>query len=116
MKRIFILMLFFLIGTILFNAQAIAARKEPKQKRQVLAVQGELVKKINVEGVKLRDRQKLEKTIKPYIKKRLTEDDIQRLIKQVEVLYLEAGYSGLVKISHRIKKHVLTIDASLLAR
>lgn len=116
MKRIVFVVFALLLSVFIFSFQADAARKEPRKKKIILNTQDSLIKKINVEGVKLRDRQKLQKAIKPYLKKRLTQEDIERLLKEVDVLYLEAGYSGLVKLSYTVKRHTLTIDVALVAR
>lgn len=116
MKRTVFVVVALLLSVFIVSSQADAARKEPKKKKVVLNTGDSLIKKINIEGVTLRDRQKLQKTIKPYLKKRLSQDDIERLMKEIDVLYLEAGYSGLVKLSYAVKRHTLTIDAALLAR
>lgn len=72
-----------------------------------------LVRKIILSGFILNNRGPLDKIIKLNRNKHLTQRDIERIIKEINGLYLENGFAGLVEIDYKISKHKLLINITL---
>ena len=73
-----------------------------------------LIKRIVITGVILRDKSPLERIVKSNQNKRLSQEQIHQIIDDIRVLYLGAGYAGLVDVTPSIKKHVLTIHIEMM--
>jgi len=123
MKNKYWLMLVLFIMPALAQAQLTPVDQEAKARQIIqqgegssLGSDGVLIKKIIISGIGLRDKQKLERIIKSHQKKKLNDVQLQQMIDDIKVLYLEAGYSGLVDIKYALKKNVLTITVLLLGR
>ena len=73
-----------------------------------------LVQKIVMEGFVLKNKGQFVKLFKPCRNKYLTAADIDTLLQNLEEIYEQAGYQGLISIEHVIKKKVLTFTVSLV--
>ncbi len=87
-----------------------------KNKNTVTVVdvkQGSLVKKIVVIGFLLHDERVYSDLNKKYRMKYLSDAEIDGIINELEAMYREKGYIGLVDSSHTFNKGILTIRMNL---
>lgn len=75
----------------------------------------QLVRNIVIEGFVLEeDRSQFAKLFKPYRNKHLSAADIDTLLQQLQKIYEEAGYQGLISIEHHVKRKSLIFTVSLI--
>lgn len=72
-----------------------------------------LVRQIILSGFVLSNRQELDKIIKPYRKKYLSDQQIKQIIQDIKNVYLENGFAGLIAIDYKFFKNNLLIAISL---
>ncbi len=72
-----------------------------------------LVRRIVFSGLVLSDRKHLEQIIKSNQNKYLSREQIQQIIDNVKILYLEAGFAKLTRIDYKVQKNKLMINVSL---
>jgi len=102
---ILILLLFMPLSA---SAQNVAAGQASLQ------VQGILIRNITMEGFVLDDKNQFVKLFKPYRNKHLLAKDIDAILQQLQEIYEQAGYQGLVSIEHQIKRNNLIFTISLI--
>ena len=86
---------------------SVACAQTPSAEKPVL------VRKIIVAGLVPQNKAKLEQIIKPYRNKRLSTQDIDRLVQSIKEYYLEAGYDGLVDMDYTVRRNQLLIHVAL---
>ncbi len=72
-----------------------------------------LVRQITVDGFLLKEKSKFAKMFKKYRNKKLSTDEVNRVVDQVRSLYVEAGYENLVLLTYQIIKGQLHIFIAL---
>ena len=90
------------------SAQNAAAHQAASQ------AQDPLVRNILMQGFVLDDKSQFAKLFKPYRNKRLSEADISAILAQLQEIYEQAGYQGLVSIEYTIKNGRLTFTVALV--
>jgi hypothetical protein len=73
-----------------------------------------LVSNILIGGFVLEDKSQFVKLFKPYRIKHLSVLDVNTILEQLEEIYEQAGYQGLVSIDHRLAKRTLTFTVTLI--
>ena len=106
MRYIVLILLLFI--SLPVSAQNIAASQAVSQNQNVL------VRNIQMEGFVLEDKNQFSKLFKPYRNKRLSSDDINSILRQLQEFYEQAGYQGLVSIEYHVSKSNLTFTVALI--
>jgi len=75
---------------------------------------GVLVNNIVIEGFVLQDKNQFVKLFKPYRNKHISSVDIDTILQQLQEMYEQAGYQGLVSMEYRIIKKRLVFTISLI--
>jgi len=101
-----------LILWLLISLPALAQKANVPQ--VVSKVQGTLIRNIAIEGFVLQDKNQFIKLFKPYRNKHLSAADIEMILEQLQKIYEEAGYRGLISIEHHVKRKSLTFTVSLI--
>ena len=105
--RYFILFLsLFISGSAL--AQNIPAPQVVSQEQKVL------IQKIQIEGFIPQDKDQFAKLFKPYRNQHLSSSDMQAILGQIQEIYEQAGYQGLVSIEYHVHKRQLVYKVSLI--
>ena len=74
-----------------------------------------LIRNIVIEGFVLEEQKgQFVKLFKPYRNKYLSAADIDTILQQLQEIYEQAGYQGLISIEPHIKKKCLTFTVSLI--
>ncbi len=105
--RYCVLILLFFIYLPVF-AQNVAAPQAVSQDK------GVLISNIKIEGFVLQDKNQFVKLFKPYRNKHLSAMDIDAILQQLQEIYEQAGYQGLVSIEYHVKRKFLTFTVSLI--
>jgi len=106
MRYCFLFLLFFM--PLSASAQKVDIPQTMAQDQKVL------IKKIEIEGFVLDDKDQFVKLFKPYRNKHLSAADIDTILQELQEIYEQAGYQGLVSIEYQIKKNSLTFTVSLI--
>jgi hemolysin activation/secretion protein len=77
-------------------------------------VQKTLIQKIVIEGFVLGDKNQFVKLFKPYRNKHLSVADMDTILQELQEIYEQAGYQGLVSIEYHVIKRNLTFTVSLI--
>ena len=77
-------------------------------------IQNVLIQKIQMQGFVLDDSGQFVRLFKPYRNKHLSAADIDAILQQIQKIYEQAGYQGLVSIGYQIKRKSLTFTVSLI--
>ena len=102
-----------LLLVLLFIALPVSAQNVPAP-QAASKLQGPLISDIKMEGFVLQDRNQFVKLFKPYRNKHLSAADIDTILQQLQEIYEQAGYQGLVSIEYRVKRKTLTFTVSLI--
>ena len=109
MRIVWLVLLLLIVPNIVWSRTAPAAQERVSQ-------DSFLIKRIVLSGFVLKDKQPIQRIIKANRNKRLSQEQIQQMINDIKIIYLEAGYTGLVNFSYTIQKRTLTIHILLLDR
>ena len=111
MAKIFLMILLLTAPTMVWSdtQELVSAAKDLSQQ---LAKDNNriLIRSIEIKGFVLNDRKPLDQIIKSRRNKRLSQEQIQKIIEEIKTVYLEAGYGSLVNITDTIKKNKLIIE------
>ena len=108
MKRMTLVCLFLFPISVSFATQNVTAPQAASK------LQGPLISSIKIEGFVLGDKNQFVKLFKPYRNKHLSPADIDTILQQLQEIYEQEGYQGLVSIEYRIKGKFLTFTVSLI--
>jgi hemolysin activation/secretion protein len=101
-----------LVALLLIPLPALAQNALPAQAD--VAAQSTLIRNIVIEGFVLQDKNQFVKLFKPYRNKYLTTADVDAMLGQLQEIYEQAGYQGLVSIEDHVVKRKLTFTVSLI--
>ena len=73
-----------------------------------------LVSNIRIEGFVLENKGQFVKLFRPYRNKHLAAADIDAIIQELQEIYEQAGYQGLISIEHHIVKRTLIFTIALV--
>ena len=90
------------------SAQNVAAQQTASQ------AQGPLISNIVMKGFVLEDKNQFVRLFKPYRNKHLSTADIDEILQQLQEIYEQAGYQGLISIEPHVIKRNLTFTVSLI--
>ncbi len=114
MKKIFFVLLLISVPSFLVSETALAWKaRKPKE---IVEPNSVLIKRIVFSGFVLKDKDFLNGIIKKNRNKYLSQEQIQKIVDQVKISYLEAGYTGLVSVSYKLNKNQLIINILMLNR
>lgn len=107
------LILFVLVNS--FEVQAKQKRNDRRKNVETLLQEGKsvLIRKIVLSGYVLKSTKSLNKVIKSYQNKSLSQGQIEQIIEEIRSIYFEAGYAGLVSIDYQVVKTQLDIKIVL---
>jgi hemolysin activation/secretion protein len=100
------LLLLLLFISLPMSAQNVAAQQTASQ------AQTTLIQKITIEGFVLQDKNQFVNLFKPYRNKHLSTADIDEILQQLQEIYEQAGYQGLVSIDYHIRGRSLTFTVA----
>ena len=106
MKEIFFILL--LLIALPASAQNIAAPSASQQAQKIL------IQKIEIQGFVLGDKNQFVKLFKPYRNKHLSAADMDTVLQELQEIYEQAGYQGLVSIGYHVIKRDLVFTVSLI--
>ncbi len=113
-----ILLLFISLPALAQNvpAPALKVPKPDTHSYSQAAVQDKvaLIRNIGIEGFVLQSKNQFVKLFKPYRNKHLSAVDIDAILQQLQEIYEQAGYQGLVSIEYHVKRNYLTFIVSLI--
>jgi hemolysin activation/secretion protein len=90
------------------SAQNAAASQTASQAK------GTLISNILMKGFVLQDKNEFVRLFKPYHNKHLSTADIDTILQELQEIYEEAGFQGLVSIEYQVIKRNLTFTVSLI--
>ena len=112
-----------LLLVLLFIALPVSAQNVPASvlkpdthsySQAALKAKGTLIRNIVMKGFVLQDKNQFVKLFKPYRNKRLSVADIDEALQELQEIYEQAGYQGLVSIEYHVIKRNLTFTVSLI--
>jgi len=106
-------MRYFVLAVLFFIPLSVTAQNVEAQQTDTTP-QSVLIHNIQMEGFVLQDKNQFVKLFKPYRNKYLTADDVDAILRQIQEIYEQAGYQGLVSIEHRISKKCLIFTIALI--
>jgi len=98
---------------LLFISLPASAQNVPAP-QAVSQAQGVLISNIKIEGFVIQDKNQFVKLFKPYRNKHLSVVDIDTILQQLQEIYEQAGYQGLISIEHHVNRKSLTFTVSLI--
>ena len=91
-----------------FSAQSTASAQSVSKAQSIL------ISSIKMEGFVLQNKNQFVELFKPYRNKHLSSADIDTILQQLQEIYEQAGYQGLVSIVYRVKRKSLVFTVSLI--
>ena len=106
MRYCFLILLLFIFLPV--SAQNAPASQVSQQAQKTL------IKKIEIQGFVLGDKNQFVQLFKPYRNKHLSAADIDTILQNLREIYEQAGYQRLVSIEYQVKKSCLTFTVSFI--
>ena len=104
----------FLICIFVFPMAISFATQSAASAQSTSKAQGPLISSIKMEGFVLQNKNQFVELFKPYRNKHLSSADIDTILQQLQEIYEQAGYQGLVSIVYRVKRKSLVFTVSLI--